>query len=178
MSLTYSGRFNSPCASTSLPSSPRTEGSFLPDLRTSCRPALEKVHGLQFTPRGLEGLLEGLGGFVPAGPQLTDRSRQRSSAARQPQPTKALQSGHHPLQHMQTLCSSMHNKHTTKRISHILINAAKEGLCSTSTPPWSAVWPTDTLSVCRQAHTFYVTIPALTLHTFAAANMSFSTLQL
>ena len=89
--------------------------------RTSCRPALEKVHGLQFTPRGLEGLLEGLGGFVPAGPQLTDRSRQRSSAAaRQPQPTHALQSGYHPLQHMQTLCSSTHLS-TQQRESHTFL---------------------------------------------------------
>ena len=47
-----------------------------------------------------------------------------------------------------------------------------------STPPCSAVWLTDTLSVCRQPHTFHVTEPALALHTFAAAKMSFTALQL
>ena len=126
--------------------------------RTSCRPALEKVHGLQFTPRGLEGLLEGLGGFVPAGPQLTDRSRQRSSAARQPQPTKALQSGYHTLQcplhtHMQTPSPSMHLS-TQQRESDTCSQRGAQQYVN-PTPPYSAVWLTHTGCMQKSTHVLH-----------------------
>ena len=138
-SLTYSGRFNSPCASTSLPSSPRTEGSFLPDLRvprSKVGPAVVQLLKRSTdcsSPRGgWKGCWKGWEASYQLVPNwLTALGRGALQQRANPNPPMlcSLATIHcSTCRHSVQACTYAHSKEN-------LTHAAKEELYSMSTPP-------------------------------------------
>ena len=167
-SLTYSGRFNSPCASTSLPSSPRTEGSFLPDLRTprskvgSAVVQLLKRSTDCSSPQGGLERAAGRAGRLRTSWSPTDWPLSAEELCSAPTPTHQSSAVWLPYTAVSTAHTHADTKskhaltHTAKRIWHMQPKRS-----STVCQPHPTIFCSLANTHWVHAHTFYMTIHEL-----------------